>query len=192
MFLGRTVGSVLLPLAALVAIGSMLAASAGAQQQAWVQGDVRVNLRTGPSTGHRIIGAVETGDSLQLLERVEGWAHVQANGRSGWIPERFVAPEPPPALRVASLEAELGSLRQELDRTTREFEATREERERLAASEAERDAEISRLTAENLDLKAGERWPYLITGAAILAAGMLVGAILQRLGSRRTPPRIKL
>ena len=43
-----------------------------------------------------------------------------------------------------------------------------------------------------MELKAGARWPEWITGAAILASGMLVGSIVQTWASRRPRSRIRL
>jgi hypothetical protein len=50
---------------------------------------------------------------------------------------------------------------------------------------------MRRLKDENRDLRAGERWPYLVTGAAILGIGFVLGRILFRGGSRRSYSRIR-
>jgi hypothetical protein len=51
---------------------------------------------------------------------------------------------------------------------------------------------IKKLTVDNLELRAGARYPEWITGASILAAGMALGAMLHRSSGRRTPKRIRL
>ena len=53
-------------------------------------------------------------------------------------------------------------------------------------------SEIDRLTRENDKLRAGARWPYMIAGASILGAGMLLGAILHASSARRPRPRVRL
>ncbi len=168
------------------------AGAASAEEQAWVGGEVRVNLRTGASTGHRILGVLETGDPVVVLSRGERWTQIQTqDGTRGWIPIGFLEPQPPPVLRVEQLEAEVETLRKSLDENQSSSSELAAERERLVARDTEREAELRRLTAENLDLKAGERWPYLITGASILAAGMILGALLQRTSGRRQATRIR-
>jgi SH3 domain protein len=183
-------------------LGACLAASLAASilpcdaeaEQAWVgDREVRLQLRTGPSTGHRIIGEINTGDPVTVLSHEEDWTQVQtAAGDTGWIPAGFLANEPPPATRLAQLEEQVASLRAELDTTRSESEQLRTENETVTSHEGEREQEMLRLTQENLELKAGERWPYLITGASILGAGMLLGAIVQALlRGRRSQQRIR-
>jgi hypothetical protein len=43
-----------------------------------------------------------------------------------------------------------------------------------------------------MELRAGARWPEWITGACLLAVGMLMGAIVQSVNGRRARPRIRL
>ena len=62
----------------------------------------------------------------------------------------------------------------------------------LSTRDESQRTEIQTLTRENMELKAGARWPEWITGACILAAGMLMGAILQSISARRSRPRIRL
>jgi hypothetical protein len=71
----------------------------------------------------------------------------------------------------------------------KELETTNAE---LTSADTEQNATIESLTRENLELKAGARWPEWITGAGILCAGMLMGAIIQSMNGRRSRPRIRL
>ena len=54
---------------------------------------------------------------------------------------------------------------------------------------ARNNVEISR---ENFELRAGARWPEWITGAGILCAGMILGAILRAITARRARPRLRI
>lgn len=59
-----------------------------------VTGD-RVNFRAGPSTGDEILGALELGTEVELIERVaDGWAHlrVPATGLTGYMSGDFLEP----------------------------------------------------------------------------------------------------
>ena len=44
----------------------------------WVDDQVRLNLRTGPGSQYRILGSVETGDSVEILSRGDGWIEVSS------------------------------------------------------------------------------------------------------------------
>lgn len=173
---------------------SLLDAGPANAQRAWVKGEVRLNIRTGPGTQFRIVGLVKTGDEVRIQERGETWTKVRltADNKEGWIPAGYLEAEPPPAIRLAEVEAEVARLRQELDSTTGDAGRLRESNSTLASRDAEQRAEIDRLTQENIEMRAGARVPELITGATILAMGMIVGALLHRSSGRRPSSRIRL
>lgn len=168
--------------------GSVQARAEGA----WVRGEVRLNVRSGPSTDYRILGVVSTGDAVTILERGESWTQIQTlEGKQGWIPAGYLDPEPPPTVQLANLESEVETLRKQLSETQALATRLRSENEALAGQDEQQKQSIRELTEENLDLKAGARWPYLITGASILTIGMVAGAILGRTSGRRRS-RIRL
>ena len=173
-------------------VGAALPCVAAADDPAWVRGEVRVNFRASPLPAAPPIGVVKTGDAVSVVERKAGWARIQLpNGSGGWLPESFLDSQPPPAQHAETMESELTSLRQQLATVTRERDELREQNAQVGASQAEREAAVRQLTEENRDLRAGERWPYLITGGAILGVGMLVGALVARSSGRRSSPRIR-
>ena len=176
-----------------VALVSLSALAAHAER-AWVRGDVRLNLRTGGGTQFRIVGGAGTGDPVTILERSEKWTQIRLDdGREGWIPVGYLQSGPPPTVRLAQLEDEVISLRNRLETTSGEAGSLRESNQELTSRDDEQRAEIERLTMENMDLKAGERWPYLITGASIFVAGMILGSILHAMSSARSRrPRVRL
>ncbi|MFT5442302.1 MAG: SH3 domain protein [Myxococcota bacterium] len=164
------------------------------QERAWVRREVRLNLRSGPGNQYRIKGVVATNDELGVLERVEGWTKVRlADGTDGWILEGYLKPEPPPTIRLVQLESETEQLRGQLSTNTDEAGRLRKENETLAEKDGLQRAEIERLIFDNTKLRAGARYPELIAGASILAAGMILGAMLHRSSSNRRPAsRIRL
>lgn len=179
--------------AALAVALALLPGAAARAEPAWVGGQVRLNVRTGPGAEYRIVGVIETGDTIEVVQRGETWSKVRTgDGKEGWIPGGYLSSQPPPALRVDELEAELARLRQQLagleEANTRLAEGTPSREQ----DEAVRRAELDRLAAENRQLKAGARWPEWITGATILAGGILVGAVMGSLSRRRNARRIRL
>jgi hypothetical protein len=71
-------------------------------------------------------------------------------------------------------------------------EELRARRDELTASTTEQKTELERLTRENLELRAGARWPEWIAGASILFVGAVLGMLVHRSASRRPGPRIRL
>ena len=50
-----------------------------------------VNIRSGPSTRHRIVGKAEYGEVLRTLKRQSQWVRVRTSGGStGWVAKRLL------------------------------------------------------------------------------------------------------
>ena len=171
----------------------LLANAAAASDPAWVRGGIRLNLRTDAGTEFRIIGVIGTGDAVSIIRRQEGWTQVQLpGGEKGWIPEGYLQPEPPSAVRLEQLEDEATSLRAQLESSNARNIELDDTNQTLDSRDGDQRAEIERLSEENSEMRAGRRWPEWITGASVLAAGMLLGAILHRSATRRPNSRIRL
>jgi SH3 domain protein len=175
--------------AALVA--GMLSAPAARAETGWVDDQVRLNLRTGPGNQYRILGSIETGDSVQILSRGDDWVQVSADGKQGWVPDGFLQAEPPAKVKLERLENETAELRTRAKQLGDDTEKLRGENQTLATRESEQRVELERLTRDNLELRAGARWPEWIAGACILSVGMGLGALL-RGSARRQTPKIRL
>jgi SH3 domain protein len=187
---GRSRGRCVFGAARAVAIALLVAARASAET-GWVDDQVRLNLRTGPGNQYRILGTVETGDSVEILSRGDGWIEVRADGKTGWVPDGYLKNEPPAMVKLQRIESETAELRSRGGLLNEEATKLRGENAQLAARESEQRAELERLTRDNMELRAGARWPEWIAGACILAVGMALGALL-RGSARRQTPRIRL
>ncbi|MFK7896343.1 MAG: TIGR04211 family SH3 domain-containing protein [Myxococcota bacterium] len=171
----------------------VLAAGSAAAEPAWIKGSIRLNLRSGAGTQYKILQSVETGDAMTVLGRSESWTRVRtAEGKVGWIPAGYLETEPPPTLRLGMLETETATLRTELEDIRGEASRLREANATLAASDSGQREQIESLNIENYELRAGSRYQEWITGALILALGMIIGAFLHRNSTRRPSSRIRL
>ena len=182
-------------LAVLMLAGSIALASAidARAEQAWVKDELKLNIRTGPGTQYRIVGMIETGDMVEILDRREGWTHVLVRGvKEGWIPVGYLQTDPPARAELARHKEEASDLQQRVKSLSSESEALRRDNESIGARDADQQAQITTLTEENMRLKVGARWPEWIAGAGLLAVGMMIGAMLHRNANRRPSPRIRL
>jgi len=171
-------------------LGSATTASA---EQAWIRAEVRLNLRTGPGSGYRILATLQTGDEISILQRAEGWTKVRASDRKeGWIPAGYLQSKAPPTIRLAQLEVQVTELRGQLETVTAERERLAQANVRLEEMDALHTSQITELDRENERLKGGQRWPEWITGAGVLCVGMLLGMLWNRSTGRRSGPRIRL
>lgn len=175
------------------------AAAAGAEpevappdEKAWIRGDLKLNFRAAPNAQATPLGILETGDAVAILERRAGWVRVQDDDDNiGWIPESYLDPEGPPTERLRELAGELVGVREELAAAHREIAALEESRQALETRDAERELLFQQLDEENRVLRAGERWPFLIMGAAILGAGFIGGLLIRGSAARRSSSRIR-
>ena len=179
--------------AAIVALALLAPMASARAEVAWVKDEVRLNLRTGPGVQYRIKGSIVTGDSVEVLLHGDGWTQVRdAEIGEGWIPEGFLQEEPPATVRLARSEEQTTELRTQLDSISTRATELETQNTKLGEQDATQRQQIEQLTRENLELKAGARWPEWITGAGILGAGMLMGAVLHAFSGRRQRPRIRL
>ena len=160
----------------------------------WVKGEVRLNLRAGAGTQFKILGSIQTGDSVTVLGTHESWTRVETKDRKiGWIPAGYLETEPPPKLRLQQAETEAASLRTQLEELRAQAAELQESNATLTANDSSQREEIDALKVENFELRAGTRYQEWITGALILGLGMLVGAVLHRRNSsRRSSSRLRL
>jgi SH3 domain protein len=160
---------------------------------AWVKGDVRLNLRTGPSNEYRIVGEVHTGDRVDVLELGQGWTRVRSGDREGWVPEGYLQDQPTPGVLLSEAQAKASELTTRAESLEARVAKLSEENQTFGERDASQRSQLEALTRENLELKAGARWPEWITGAGILTTGMLFGWVLHVVASRRQrAPRIRL
>ena len=178
-------------LAAVAAVALLCAASAALAEAAWIKG-APLNLRAGPGTQFRILATTLPGERVEVVERTEKWTKVtKPDGTVGWIAAGYLDVQAPPLQRVGLLEAEVEKLTGELDRTSASSESLETEAAALREREETRKAELTRLRQENLEFRAGARWPEWITGALILATGMALGAIIRQISSSRRQGRLR-
>ena len=172
-----------------------IAAVAASAETSWVKDELRLNLRSGPGNEYRIKGFIKTGDSVTVLSRREGWVQVRTTSPDpddGWIEDGFLAPEPPAAMRLERMKTETADARGQFGSLSERVKQLETENGTLKEEDVAQKEELDSLTRDNMELKAGARWPEWITGACLLAVGMLMGAIVQSMNGRRARPRIRL
>lgn len=169
-----------------------LPATSGAER-AWVKDEVRLNIRTGPGLEYRILGAVKTGDSFEILSRTEGWTEVRGrDALQGFIPAGYLQAAAPARIRLARHEADTADLRSSHSRLSKEVDTLRADNQELSQTRTALQSRLDTIEKENTKLRAGARWPEWITGAAILVVGGLLGIIVHATTARRQTRRVRL
>ena len=80
----------------------------------YVTDSLKLTLRSGPSTGHKILAVVESGQSVDVLEPGDDWSLVRLdNGKEGYVLTRYLASEPTHNIRLEQLQKKHGILMQQ-------------------------------------------------------------------------------
>jgi len=110
----------LLLLMALLACVPSLSMAETTGEVRYVTDQMWLQLRSGPSSGHRILQTLKTGTSLTILEedKEKGYTHVQTSrGKEGWVLTRYLVRTPIARIRLAKAEETLSKLTAELGQT---------------------------------------------------------------------------
>ncbi|CAD5246952.1 MULTISPECIES: TIGR04211 family SH3 domain-containing protein [Halomonadaceae] len=181
-----------------------LNATAQSANQAWVTDELSTYVRSGPTDGYRIIGTLNAGEQVEVLETSGDYTRVRnSDGNAVWVlsnelQETPSAVEQLPALeaQVEELTAELEGINETWEQRTASMTETLELREsriaELEASNQELDAQAeqsrrqvralqARLETQEEDLLMR----YFMYGGGVAGAGLLVGLIVPHLPRRR-------
>jgi SH3 domain protein len=135
-------------------IGAALLGQAQAETR-YVTDELKITLRSGESSGHRILRMVTSGTPVEVLASnpETGYSHVRVGNTDGYVLTRQLLREPPARDKLAVAEARIaeltrapGELQQQLDSLQREHQA-------LTSSHAKLQAEKQRLETAHAALQ---------------------------------------
>ncbi|SMC51638.1 SH3 domain protein [Desulfocicer vacuolatum DSM 3385] len=170
----------------------------------YVGGVMKITMRRGPGTKHKIIAMVATGDSLNIVENGRDWTRVRNSaGKVGWVLTRFITRDVPMKRQVEVLEKknkDLTHLLEKIKQENRDFQTTREKlaviedaynrlkkksadflaleaaHEEMAQAFTQQKDRI--LTLESRLNKEDIKW--FLSGAGVLVVGILLGVSTRR------------
>lgn len=152
----REYGTMKRNLALLVCVFAMFAA-AGRDARAetiYLTDTIRITLRTGPGIDHKIVAMIDTGKAAELLERGEQWSQVRlADGKEGWVLNRFLSDQEPSQLTLARLQNKYQELMERASPTLKELAQMKEANQSLADQLAEKEQRLVTLNQSYEALK---------------------------------------
>jgi len=164
-------------------------AAAAAAETAYVTDSLRLGIHEAPDTSDRPFDNLVSGTAVEVLERSTNYARVRlADAREGWVKATYLVELKPAQARLAELETEIATLRNEATAAKEAQRTAEAELARLGnhvatttgSAEAIQDT-VSRLQRENkayelrLDSYRGSL-PLQWVGAALIVA--LVGGFV--------------
>ncbi|MDM7485985.1 MAG: TIGR04211 family SH3 domain-containing protein [Vibrio metschnikovii] len=184
---------------------SLLAAPALAQDR-YVADKLFTYMHSGPSNQFRIIGSIDAGEKVKLLNtnKETGYSQiVDERGRNGWIESRFVTREASMAVRLPLLEKELKEVKNQLANARQNADSDKaglvdsleirnkqiadleqsysDISQQLIASQTEIRELRARLDTQKEDLLL----KYFIYGGGVAGGGLLFGLVLPHIIPRR-------
>ncbi|WP_018916746.1 TIGR04211 family SH3 domain-containing protein [Vreelandella zhanjiangensis] len=179
-------------------------AIAQTDNQAWVSDALSTYVRSGPTDGYRIIGTLNAGEQVEVLEESGNYTRVRGgSGDTVWVltnelQETPSAREQLPILqdRVDELTAELAGINDTWEQRTSSMTETLEIREQRISdlearnneldSETEQSRQQVRALQARLDTQEEDLlMRYFMYGGGVAGAGLLVGLIVPHLPRRR-------
>ncbi|MGO2415180.1 MULTISPECIES: TIGR04211 family SH3 domain-containing protein [Cobetia] len=180
------------------------APTASAAEDHWVSDALTTFVRSGPTDGYRIVGTVEAGQPVELLEVQNDYSKIRTDsGDVVWLPSSELQKTQSVNARVPTLSAKVKSLTSRLDGIDQEWEtrvadmkvgletrqARIEELEQASNSQSSELAEardkMGRMQALLDTQKQDLLVRYFMYGGGVAGAGLLVGLIVPHLPRRK-------
>ena len=165
----------------------MLSAGTAAAEMKFVRPNLDIPVRRGRGEQYKILKFVKNGDQVEFFEEKNNWAKVRLqSGTEGWMLNRYLSDEKPPAEQVRELSEENEQLKSENEKLHRELkksnelqEASSEELERLQSSVDEQLAlrvnECNKIKDEYKASQEFNKIIWFLSGAGVLLIGWLLG-----------------
>jgi SH3 domain protein len=139
-----------------VGIVLMCFSANGLAESMYVTDLLKLTLRSGPSTEHKILSVVESGHQVEMLEPGEDWSLVRiADGKEGYVLTRYLVPEATHNLRLEKLQTKHKALVQQAATLLEENTRFRNESKKLKATSDRNEKALKKLQTDYDKLKAG-------------------------------------
>ena len=197
-------------LSLLLIISSVAVAQA---RTVWVDDKVYLPVRTGAGSQFRIIENAVSGTRMEVLETGDGYTRVRTSkGNEGWVASQYLSNQPIAEDRLQQATRDLETARTELAQAREQLnaESNLSSRSQQLQTELERIKNIAAdsinlerrnrellednqklrndlevLTAENERLEAGKESDFMLLGAGLVFAGVLLALLVPMLKPTR-------
>ena len=131
-------------------------AANGWTENMYVTDVLKLTLRSGPSTEHKIFAVVESGQQIEMVEPGEDWSLVRiADGKEGYVLTRYLVPEATNNVRLAQLQTKHKTLMQQAATLLEENTRFRDENKKLKSTSDENENALKKMRIDYDKLKAG-------------------------------------
>ena len=128
----------------------------GLAETMYVTDNLKLTLRSGPSTEYKILSVIESGQQVEMLQPGEEWSLVRiANGKEGYVLTRYLMPDPTHNVRLEQLQNKHKALMQQAATLLEENTQLKNESRQLKSTLDENEKTLKKLRVDYEKLKAG-------------------------------------
>ena len=128
--------------------------SISAAETMYVVDIIKITLRTGPGTDHRVVKMLESGQQVEIIYQEGDWSQVRLeDGQKGWLLTRYISPEKPSRILLSSLQDEYDQLLQKAKAIREENLMLKKDNATLSNELESSQKELTKVTDEYRTLK---------------------------------------
>ncbi|GGW79961.1 TIGR04211 family SH3 domain-containing protein [Alteromonas halophila] len=159
----------------------------------YIRDDLFVFMHTGPSREYRILGSINAGTAIEVLERDGEFTQItDEDERTGWVESRYVSDTLPVAKQLPRLsqqladsQSALAEAESESARLRQQLNDSRQQIAELSTAVEEKDRKVSKLTTQVERADQDELVTWFTRGGMVAGAGILLGIIIAYLPKKR-------
>ncbi len=143
-----------LPIALSVWAAVIWSGGVQAQTTRYVTDSLRLEARTGPSTGYRIVRMLESGTPVTVLEEADGYSRIRApEGAEAWILTRYLMDEPSARNQLAAAREELETVKAENAELRSAMDTARSQGAQTESARSKLEQDYARVSKELSEIR---------------------------------------
>ncbi|MCU7552998.1 TIGR04211 family SH3 domain-containing protein [Alteromonas sp. ASW11-19] len=161
----------------------------------YIRDDLFVFMHAGPGRNYRILGSIEAGTPITVLQRNQEQEFTQITddeGREGWVETKYVSntmsmAEQLPMIseQLADSQASLQAAQQETTRLRQQLNEARQQVARLTKQTDEQTEEITQLSTKLDRADQDELVRWFTRGGLVAGVGIILGVLLTFIPKKR-------
>ncbi len=161
----------------------------------YIKDDLFVFLHSGAGRNYRILGSIEAGTPITVLQhnREQEFTEIRDDeGRRGWVETKFVSDEisraelvPVLTERLAQAQSGTQGLQSENQRLKQQLNDARQQVSKLSSQVTTQEREIKQLSQQVDESEQKELVRWFTRGGMVAGAGILLGVILTYLPKKK-------
>lgn len=148
--------SIRFSLAAMTLLIGLATSNVGHSATAWISDRLRVEVRSGPSTSHRILNFLPSGTELTILDRDADGDFVQirtTRGTEGWMKSEYLVSEPVARDRLVAANRRINELTQANEQQRARLAALNQDKSAVDSSNSSLERQVAALEQELAEIK---------------------------------------